>query len=153
VKAKRSVDFIETDAAAFEHFLRLRHADRQPRLAVTHERLDLGAAVGHVQRAHHAAEARDGQVADDEIRSVWKLHRDYVAARYAALLQAVRGAKDAVLQLRPVQNLILKNQRRRFGSLHDMARKPLLERVIRPPAARNVFAFHYRRILIAWTKR
>ena len=75
----RCLDLGERDAAALEHLLRLRHADREARAAVAHQRLNLGAAVRHVQRAGHRAKARDREIAEDELRGVRKLQRHHVA--------------------------------------------------------------------------
>jgi hypothetical protein len=141
-KRRSVVDLREFDAAPFEHLLRLRQADREPRAAVAHERQHLGAAVRHVQRAHHGPQARDGEIADDEFGNVRKLHRDDVAARDAALLQSIRSAQDPVFQVLPGQNRVLESDGRRLRPLAHMAREPLRERVVRPPAARDVFVFH-----------
>src|SRR5207237_265116 len=121
---------------------RLRHANCQPRAAVAHERLDLRTAVGHVQRTHQRAQARDGEVADDEFRNVRQLHRDHVAARHAECHEPVRGSTDTLVELAPRQGSVLKYYGGRIRALGDMAREPFRERVVGPPAARNVFAFH-----------
>jgi hypothetical protein len=64
----------------------------------------------------------------------------------------VRGPKRAVFELAPGEHAALKRERRRVRPLAHMARQPLRQGVIRPPAARGVFCFHGS-ILIAWMRR
>jgi len=56
-----------------------------------------------VQRAHHRAEAADGEEGDDELDAVRQLHRHHFAGRDAGATQALGKAKDPVFQLFPGQ--------------------------------------------------
>ena len=146
------LDFRKRDRAPLEHLLRLRHADGEARPAVAHERLDLGATVRHVQRAHHRAQARDRKIAQDELGDVRQLHRHDIAGGNPAPPQTGCSPEYPVFELAPTEHAGLKRHSGRFGSLAHMARQPLRQRVVRPPAARGEFRFHLAVILIAWTK-
>jgi len=75
--------------------------EEQPGAAVREDRLDLGAAVGHVQRAHHRAEARDGEVDDEEFRRVRQLDGDHVARANTLLAQAICHIENAIVEPAP----------------------------------------------------
>jgi hypothetical protein len=100
-KGGRTFDLVKRNTAALEHLLRLRQADREACAAVAHERLHLGAAVGHVQRAGHRAQACDREIAEHELRRIRELQRHYIAGPDSARAQAGRRCKYALFQVLP----------------------------------------------------
>jgi hypothetical protein len=114
--------------------------EKQLRPAMAQDGVDLRAAVRHVQRAHHRAEAAGGKVGDQELRGVRELHRDHVAGADAAPPEALGRFQDALLQALPGNSRRGSDNRRRVRPLAGMAREPRGQRVVRPPAARNEHA-------------
>ena len=108
---------------------------------VREDGLDLRAAIGHVHRAHHGAQARDGEMHDQELGRIRKLQRDHVARANAELVQALRDAQHAALELAPRELARGRGDRRRFGTRRGVTAQPLPQRVVvAPPAARDVLA-------------
>jgi hypothetical protein len=81
---------------------------------VAQQRCDLGAAVRHVQRGHHRAQAADGEEGDDELGRVGQLHRHHVAARHARAPQPFGETQDSFLEFFPGNDLA-GDQRGRIG--------------------------------------
>ena len=90
-------------AIGFQLGERIGGGDEELRAAMREDRLDLCAAVRHVDRAHHGAEARDGEVQEQKFGRVGKLDRHHVALLDAFGAQAFGEAQHAIVQIAPGQ--------------------------------------------------